>query len=52
MTGFCVFVFFGALICKVPGTTVPTLPYNDFNFTINLCLMRTWAFSMDLDSWG
>ena len=46
MTGFCAFVFFGALIFKTPGTTVPTLTDNDFI----LLLIYAWC-ALGLSQW-
>ena len=46
MTGLCAFVFFGALIFKMPGTTVPTPTDNDF------ILLSIYALcSLGLSQW-
>ena len=46
MTGFCAFVFFGALIFKIEGTTIPTLTDND----LILLLIYAWC-ALGLSQW-
>ena len=46
MTGFCAFVFFGALIFKMPGTNIPTPTDNDFI----LLLIYAWC-ALGLSQW-
>ena len=46
MTGFCAFVFFSALIFKMPGTTVPTPTDND----VILLLIYAWC-ALALSQW-
>jgi drug/metabolite transporter (DMT)-like permease len=46
MTGFCVFVFFGALIFKIPGATIPTPTNNDFI----LLLIYAWC-ALGISQW-
>ena len=46
ITGFCAFVFFGALIFEIPGTTVPTPTDNDFI----LLLIYAWC-ALGLSQW-
>jgi drug/metabolite transporter (DMT)-like permease len=46
MTSFCAFVFFGALIFKMPGTIVPTPTENDFI----LLLIYAWC-ALGLSQW-
>ncbi|MDG2406922.1 MAG: EamA family transporter [Paracoccaceae bacterium] len=46
MTGFCALVFFGALIFKMPGTTIPKPTNNDFI----LLLIYAWC-ALGLSQW-